>query len=887
MRLTLTLALLLVLVPLFSADAASPTGRYGWWTAVSDVVGDDASCGAGMVKHELYLREIGTGNPVTVDSAVFVAGSQASGTIASQASGTGPTIGTICFDPATQFLGVDIVGGTGYYDFHATVVHSDPTSVPRGKLMRTTVWVTPTSATIPEYIQTSPVNTIVNTNPNYSINLTSFPTTYGATGLSAIKLFVYDWNTGATVVNTNVPMSGGTGIKTVPAQVLPDGLYTWEFYISLNGTHNSGRFTSRNELMTGLGRYNGPFMLDRIAPAFPAQPAHLPTTPTSADTVTIIGSVTDALSGVNEMKVYVDGSLAKTCTFASVNTAECSSSAGPYAASTTHPYFVVATDAAGNSATSSTMSFSIPGLPDLTMANVGPAAGATYTNPSAIAFTGLLTNSTAVTWPTEDVWADVEIDWGQGANCAAATVEYHTTAAASGMPWRSLSLGGHSVNANLLASTSQLRNGSHCYRMVADRDNLVTESNDSNNTGTPWRKFDISGLPECSDGIDNDYDTKVDYPADPGCSSLSDTVEQEVPVLNVTSGPVTLNSGTLTQGQSVTFASDVMNTGGITTPGFTDRFTYQWGGLWYPLGGDIPVMGLSGGPGTARTDTSESLTLSNSGTLNIKHCVNEPSSFTESTTEDNCVTQAFTVAASNPNCSATTYGYCELPDTPYGNNVTKACTDAPGNCDYTCGSGGLWTTNANTCAGPAITTFKICDQGGVNCVNAGFTKNVNPGTPLEIIWASDNTTSCSAVLGSGFSTSASSPTTAGTDAITSNTTPNSSDVYRIACQYNTGTAIQSSAIVVTNVIEPILSTTQKTVNQGETVTINWDTNNGDETLCTLEGGSLSTATLSNGTGGSETGSANQTITGRTTFTLTCGALSNVLTVEVVPTGWES
>jgi hypothetical protein len=36
--------------------------------------------------------------------------------------------------------------------------------------------------------------------------------------------------------------------------------------------------------------------------------------------------------------------------------------------------------------------------------------------------------------------------------------------------------------------------------------------------------------PQCSDGVDNDADGKVDYPADPGCSSATDNTESPDPV---------------------------------------------------------------------------------------------------------------------------------------------------------------------------------------------------------------------------------------------------------------------------------------------------------------------------------------------------------------------
>ena len=42
--------------------------------------------------------------------------------------------------------------------------------------------------------------------------------------------------------------------------------------------------------------------------------------------------------------------------------------------------------------------------------------------------------------------------------------------------------------------------------------------------------------PQCNDGIDNDGDTLIDYPADPGCSSASDTDETDPPITQCNDG---------------------------------------------------------------------------------------------------------------------------------------------------------------------------------------------------------------------------------------------------------------------------------------------------------------------------------------------------------------
>lgn len=59
--------------------------------------------------------------------------------------------------------------------------------------------------------------------------------------------------------------------------------------------------------------------------------------------------------------------------------------------------------------------------------------------------------------------------------------------------------------------------------------------------------------PQCSDGIDNDGDGKIDYPADPGCSSASDTSENTnaLPTAPTLVSPA--NNSTHVNGATVTF----------------------------------------------------------------------------------------------------------------------------------------------------------------------------------------------------------------------------------------------------------------------------------------------------------------------------------------------
>lgn len=387
-------------------------------------------------------------------------------------------------------------------------------------------------------------------------------------------------------------------------------------------------------------------------------------------------------------------------------------------------------------------------------------------------------------------------------------------------------------------------------------------------------------------------------------------------ILNVASGPVSLDSGTLTQHEDVTFKADVINGTGVASGVFTDNFTYRWGGSggWTQFGPDIVEASLSqnnsesqnfartpsvlerllsavfggtyvhaAGPDISRTDISASFTLDNSGTLEIQHCVDSaPSVLTESNEDDNCEIEVFMITAAEPDCGAQIISECELSETPYDAN-TGSCIDS-GTCNYRCGTGGVWEFIEESCVPPTIPTFEICDDGGGGCVVDGGIKTVDPGTQLDIAWDSDDATSCDAVLGTGFGTGAA---TVGTDDIAASVIPNTIEEYKIACRYNSGIPVESAVTVVTNIVVPDLTTLLRTVREGDPVTLNWDTNNGAETSCTLTGGALNgNALLSNGTGDNETGFSDVTILGRTTFILTCGGLSSVKTIEIIPSGWE-
>jgi hypothetical protein len=88
---------------------------------------------------------------------------------------------------------------------------------------------------------------------------------------------------------------------------------------------------------------------------------------------------------------------------------------------------------------------------------------------------------------------------------------------------------------------------------------------------------------------------------------------------------------------------------------------------------------------------------------------------------------------------------------------------------------------------------------------------------------------------------------------------------------------------------PTLTTNALIVRQGTTVTLNWDTNNGNETLCRLTGGTVNLTQLpAGGNTDPETGSVTTTVNARTTYTLDCGSSGRTsLTIDIIPSGTET
>jgi hypothetical protein len=302
------------------------------------------------------------------------------------------------------------------------------------------------------------------------------------------------------------------------------------------------------------------------------------------------------------------------------------------------------------------------------------------------------------------------------------------------------------------------------------------------------------------------------------------------------------SGGTFAEGIPFNISASVRNGGTLAAGSFSDDFTYQWGGtsgVWRSMSGG--VISHAGGlaSGATASDGPVSFTPTQIGSLYIQHCVDSERQITE-TNESNCsVSNVLTV------------------------------TDGGG--------------------GPSVVDLKVCNWTGSARTGCADALTVSVDAPIALTWDSINADACTATAGPGFSTGGAPD---GSDnSVTASSVAGSVTTYSIRCTAG-GTVVASDSVTVTTSgsgagLGPVLTVSKSTVHIGESVVVSWDTNNGNEALCTLTGGGLTSSVLTNGTGDAETGSTNVTINGRTTFTLTCSGLSDVKTVEVIPAEWET
>jgi hypothetical protein len=361
------------------------------------------------------------------------------------------------------------------------------------------------------------------------------------------------------------------------------------------------------------------------------------------------------------------------------------------------------------------------------------------------------------------------------------------------------------------------------------------------------------------------------------------------PASNLVSQNITL-TGTNKIGEILTLSADVQNAGTLATGNFSDDFSYQWnstGGAWTPVSGGIMAkLGLAAG--AISSDSVSFGPLAQSGTLYIQHCVDSYNQVPEGGAETpNCSVSSGTAVSAYSTCGGTVTVNCTLVNNTAHLGTSGTCaTGYNGACSYTCTDGVWGAPSSNSCTPPSISEFKICLQSDpTNCTSAFGSRTTATGTPLVASWTASADT-CTPVSGPGF-TITGSGAPLGSSLFNANSAADITDRYQIGCNYGGGVPAVSWIDVTTLQELPKLTSTATIVRAGSTARLSWDTNNSNETSCTITGGTINgPAVLGNGTLTSETGYEDIVITGRTTFILTCGGLSSVKTIEITPTGWE-
>jgi hypothetical protein len=225
----------------------------------------------------------------------------------------------------------------------------------------------------------------------------------------------------------------------------------------------------------------------------------------------------------------------------------------------------------------------------------------------------------------------------------------------------------------------------------------------------------------------------------------------------------------------------------------------------------------------------------------------------------------------------------------------SATNNAP-YCEFICGTGaGGYTWSGGVCRPPQINYFRICDDaaGTIGCVNPSDpAKSVNVGDTVYTHWDSSYTDECNASAGpADFSTSLQ---TTGVDSNVISAAPGTPQTYSVRCTKNLN-AVSSSNRTITiniNLLNPTLTSSQSVVKVGSSVTLTWDSNNTpagvNEGVCGLTGGGLVGYNPLPVGGDLEMGTTNPiTISGRTTFTLTCPSGTAIKTVDVIPQNGET
>ncbi|MFZ2763879.1 MAG: peptidoglycan-binding domain-containing protein [Minisyncoccia bacterium] len=320
--------------------------------------------------------------------------------------------------------------------------------------------------------------------------------------------------------------------------------------------------------------------------------------------------------------------------------------------------------------------------------------------------------------------------------------------------------------------------------------------------------------PQCDDGIDNDGDGFIDYPADPGCTSEDDNTESpnpgNPPALTVS---LSANPTSITQGASSTLSWTSTNTN-ICNAGWTTATSTSGTQSVSPTATTTYSITCGNGNATSTATTTVNVVVSppsppqcddgidNDGDGFIDHpadpgCTNEDDN-TEAPNPGNPPTPPTVSVSLSANPTSVTQGQSSLlswnstntnicnatwttaTSTLGTQSVTPATTTAY---SITCGNGNATST--------ATTTVTVTIPNGPTPVTVSLSANptsITVGNSSLLSWTSNNTNICGATWTVATSTS-------GTQSVSPTVTTD----YSITCGNGTASSTATTTISVTPV----------------------------------------------------------------------------------------
>lgn len=400
------------------------------WKAFGTKVVTGFNCGPslGLIMEVIIAQDEATGDRISFLPATIVSFDKATNvitrTIESQPDGIGE-LGRICYNPDTEGVGI-VIDGTSlqYNDFYQFSVFSNPEEITRDTAYRSIVWISKEN-TFEDFKHNFPIGNKVKDITAYVFDLLRIPNFLPSSIFSKspdeashVQYFISMFDPVTSAVSTPLiwgeNLVGGLGAKTSSQsseffQSLLEGYYVWGYYLTLNGSDTVATNGVSQQPTSSFSGFDWPFLYDKTAPTLSSHSA----TP-NGDLVTIEASATDALSGLARIDTYVDNELSDACLFESSQSAHCNTIINPkvgFEEGTSHTYIVVATDSAGNTATSSSFEFSMPesSAENLVVTSITPTDNSFFNANGALTFKGSVQNLSGVEI-LEGGYAGLEID---------------------------------------------------------------------------------------------------------------------------------------------------------------------------------------------------------------------------------------------------------------------------------------------------------------------------------------------------------------------------------------------------------------------------------------------------------------------------------------------